>query len=88
LEHAKEEGTIVDGRRIDCECDFKMIKGKDLRQAKNRLTILPLGVVTAGGRNGSLLKGAPRDHSWSFVLLGLSVKTIVSGGNRRQLAAC
>ena len=46
-----------------------MIKGKDLRQAENRLTILPLGVVTAaGGRNGSLLKELVKITRGLFVL--------------------
>jgi hypothetical protein len=56
----EEEGTIEEW--VVCECDLEMIKGKDLRQAVNRLTILPLNVVTAGGRIGWLLKGARGDH--------------------------
>lgn len=59
-----------------------MIKGKDLRQAENRLTILPLVVAQQEGE----LDGCSREFVEITRGPFVSVKTIVSGGNRGQLA--
>lgn len=57
---------MKNGRGLDCECDFEMIKGEDLRQAENRLTILPLVVAQQEGE----LDGCSREFveitRWSF----------------------